>query len=74
MLHFALAGLTATKNQKATRAKPDGRWANIFFKSLNKQNRYAVLFRVTTVKKPETRAKRIAEFVAMLGRGEKLHP
>jgi uncharacterized protein YdeI (YjbR/CyaY-like superfamily) len=32
------------------------------------------LFRVQTAKKPETRAARIAKFVAMLERGEKIHP
>jgi uncharacterized protein YdeI (YjbR/CyaY-like superfamily) len=37
-------------------------------------NRYAILWRVQTAKKAETRARRIAELVAMLGRGELLHP
>jgi len=45
-----------------------------FFATLNAQNRYAVLFRVQTAKKPETRAKRIAQFAAMLARHETLHP
>ena len=44
-----------------------------FFNTLDKRNRYAVLFRIHTAKKAETRAKRIMEFVAMLARGEKLH-
>lgn len=44
------------------------------FAALNGQNRYAILHRVQTAKKAETRAKRIAEFVAMLERGERLHP
>jgi uncharacterized protein YdeI (YjbR/CyaY-like superfamily) len=35
---------------------------------------YAVLYRVQDAKKPETRARRIEEFVAMLARGEKLYP
>lgn len=48
--------------------------AKSFFASLDGGNRYAVLWRVQTAKKPETRAKRIAQFVAMLERGEKLHP
>jgi uncharacterized protein YdeI (YjbR/CyaY-like superfamily) len=47
--------------------------AKQFFDTLNQQNRYAILFRIQTAKKPETRAKRIREFVAMLARGEKLH-
>jgi uncharacterized protein YdeI (YjbR/CyaY-like superfamily) len=45
-----------------------------FFATLSSANRYAVLFRVHTAKKPETRAKRIATFVEMLARHEKLHP
>lgn len=45
-----------------------------FFETLESHNRYAVLFRVHTAKKPETRAARIEKFVAMLERHEKLHP
>lgn len=44
------------------------------FETLNKQNRYALFYRVTSVKKPETRAKRVAGFVEMLARGETLYP
>jgi len=47
--------------------------ARLFFDTLDSRNRYAILFRIQTAKKPETRAKRIQEFVAMLERGEKLH-
>ena len=47
--------------------------ARAFFKTLDSRNRYAILFRIHTAKKPETRAKRIREFVAMLARNEKLH-
>ena len=47
--------------------------ATAFFATLNGQNRYAVLFRIQTAKKAETRARRIQQFVAMLARGEKLH-
>jgi uncharacterized protein YdeI (YjbR/CyaY-like superfamily) len=42
------------------------------FKSLDRVNRYAIVFRLQTAKKPETRAARLAKFVAMLERGEKL--
>jgi uncharacterized protein YdeI (YjbR/CyaY-like superfamily) len=45
-----------------------------FFATLNSANRYAVLFRVHNAKKAETRARRIAAFVEMLARHEKLHP
>ncbi|MDE3155038.1 MAG: YdeI/OmpD-associated family protein [Acidobacteriota bacterium] len=48
--------------------------AAAFFVTLDASNRYAVLWRVQTAKKAETRQKRIARFVAMLARGEKLHP
>jgi uncharacterized protein YdeI (YjbR/CyaY-like superfamily) len=44
-----------------------------FFSTLRGANRYAILYRVHTARKAETRAKRIADFVAMLGRGETIH-
>jgi uncharacterized protein YdeI (YjbR/CyaY-like superfamily) len=49
------------------------RKAKTFFATLNSANRYAILFRVTTAKKPETRLKRIQQLVEMLARGEKIH-
>lgn len=48
--------------------------ANEFFQTLNRANRYAILFRVQTVKKAETRERKIKQFIAMLERHEKLHP
>ena len=47
--------------------------AKAFFATINATNRYAVLWRVQTAVKPETRAKRIAQLVAMLARGETIH-
>jgi uncharacterized protein YdeI (YjbR/CyaY-like superfamily) len=47
--------------------------ARAFFATLNAANRYAVLWRVQTAVKPETRSRRIANLVAMLSRGEKIH-
>ena len=44
------------------------------YDSLNAQNRYAIYYRLTTAKRPVTRAKRIADFVALLARGERFHP
>jgi uncharacterized protein YdeI (YjbR/CyaY-like superfamily) len=44
-----------------------------FFRGLDRANRYAVLFRIQTVKKAETRARKIREFVGMLERGERVH-
>ena len=48
--------------------------AQAFFDTLDRQNRYAILFRIQNVKKAETRARKIAQFVEMLANGEKLHP
>jgi uncharacterized protein YdeI (YjbR/CyaY-like superfamily) len=48
--------------------------ASAFFKTLESRNRYALLFRIQGAKKPETRARKIQQFVAMLERGEKIHP
>jgi uncharacterized protein YdeI (YjbR/CyaY-like superfamily) len=50
------------------------RKAQEFFATLNSQNRYAILFRIQNVKKAETRAKKIAQFIEMLSKGEKLYP
>lgn len=48
--------------------------ATEFFQTLNGANRYAILFRIQNVKKAETRARKIVQFIAMLERHEKLHP
>jgi len=48
--------------------------ARKFFEALDSANRYAILYRVQTAKKAETRAERIATFVAMCARGETIHP
>jgi uncharacterized protein YdeI (YjbR/CyaY-like superfamily) len=58
-LHAALA-----RNKKAAK----------FFETLDRANRYAILYRVHNAKKPETRASRIEKFVAMLAAGETIHP
>lgn len=47
--------------------------AAAFFATLNSANRYAILWRLQTAKRAETRAKRIKDFVAMLARGETFH-
>lgn len=44
------------------------------FASLNSQNRYAILHRLMTARKPETRQRRLEKFVAMLAAGDKLYP
>jgi uncharacterized protein YdeI (YjbR/CyaY-like superfamily) len=48
--------------------------AKVFFATLNSANRYAILYRIQTAKKPETRAARIEKFIDMLSKNEKLHP
>nr|AYM53616.1 hypothetical protein [Archangium violaceum] len=64
----------ATVPEDLTAALAANPRAAAFFATLNSANRYAVLFRIHTAKKAETRAKRIAQFVEMLARNEKLHP
>jgi uncharacterized protein YdeI (YjbR/CyaY-like superfamily) len=55
----------------ALKAEPG---AHAFFDGLDSANRYAILYRVHEAKKPETRAARIAKFVGMCARGERVHP
>jgi uncharacterized protein YdeI (YjbR/CyaY-like superfamily) len=57
--------------QAALSASP---WAQAMFEILTTQNRYAVLYRINIAKRPSSRAHRIAEFVAMLARGQTLYP
>ena len=45
-----------------------------FFATLNSQNRYAILFRIMNARRPETRARKIAEFIDMLERHETIYP
>ncbi len=47
--------------------------AAAFFETLTGANRYAILYRIETVKKPETRARKIASFIGMLERHETVH-
>lgn len=48
--------------------------AKEFFATLNSANRYAILFRIQTAKKAETRARRIQQFIEMLEKNQKHHP
>jgi uncharacterized protein YdeI (YjbR/CyaY-like superfamily) len=57
--------------QRELDARPE---AKAFFAGLSSQNRYAILYRLQDAKKPETRARRLAQFVAMLEAGETIHP
>lgn len=57
--------------ERALAASPE---AAALWPKLSGANRYAILYRVQTAKRAETRARRIAELVAMLARGETIHP
>jgi uncharacterized protein YdeI (YjbR/CyaY-like superfamily) len=48
--------------------------ASVFFETLSSANRYAILYRIGAVKRPETRARKIAKYVQMLAEHETLHP
>jgi uncharacterized protein YdeI (YjbR/CyaY-like superfamily) len=48
--------------------------AQAMFDVLTSQNRYSILFRISGAKQAATRARRIDQFVAMLERGETVHP
>lgn len=55
------------------RALDDNAAAKAFFEKLDRPNRYAILWRIQTAKRAETRVRKIEQFVAMLARGEKIH-
>jgi uncharacterized protein YdeI (YjbR/CyaY-like superfamily) len=48
--------------------------ASAFFATISRVNRYAILYRIADAKRPETRARRIAAYVAMLADHQTLHP
>jgi uncharacterized protein YdeI (YjbR/CyaY-like superfamily) len=48
--------------------------AAAFFATLNSANRYAMIWRIQTAKKPETKTRRIQTFIAMLEKKEMLYP
>lgn len=48
--------------------------AKSFFETLDSTNRYSILHRIHSAKKPETRVARIEKFVAMLTEGKTIHP
>jgi uncharacterized protein YdeI (YjbR/CyaY-like superfamily) len=57
--------------QQALDANPE---ALAFFQTLDSRNRYAILHRIGDAKRPETRARRIAQFVEMLSEQRKVYP
>lgn len=48
--------------------------AQAFFDTLDSRNRYAILYRIEDAKRPETRRRRIDQFVAMLKEQKKIYP
>jgi uncharacterized protein YdeI (YjbR/CyaY-like superfamily) len=48
--------------------------AQAMFDALSRQNRYAILYRLATARRADTRARRVEQFVAMLARGETIYP
>jgi uncharacterized protein YdeI (YjbR/CyaY-like superfamily) len=72
---------TAYDSQRTATVPPDlqsaldgSAKAKAFFATLSSANRYAVLYRVQTAKRLETRARKIADIVRMLARRETFHP
>ncbi|WP_218004354.1 YdeI/OmpD-associated family protein [Microtetraspora niveoalba] len=65
---------TASVPEDLARALADNPAAEAFFATLDSRNRYSVLYRVQDAKKPETRARRIEQYVAMLAEHKKIHP
>jgi uncharacterized protein YdeI (YjbR/CyaY-like superfamily) len=65
---------TATVPADLRAALEQDQAAGEFFATLDSNNRYAILYRIQEARRPETRARRIAKYVAMLRAGEKIHP
>jgi uncharacterized protein YdeI (YjbR/CyaY-like superfamily) len=64
---------TASVPEDFEKALRRNKKARDFFATLSAANRYAILWRIQDAKRPETRARRITQFVEMLARGEKFH-
>jgi uncharacterized protein YdeI (YjbR/CyaY-like superfamily) len=56
------------------RALAGDRAAQATFETLTSQNRYAILYRIETLKRADARARRIEKYVTMLARGDAIHP
>jgi len=65
---------TAQVPDDLARALAKSKKAKAFFETLDSKNRFSILYRVHSAKKPETRAARIEKFVAMLVEGGTLYP
>jgi uncharacterized protein YdeI (YjbR/CyaY-like superfamily) len=65
---------SATVPDDLRRALDANAAASEFFETISSANRYAILYRVGAVKRPETRARKIAQYVQMLAEHKTLHP
>ena len=65
---------TATVPEDFRRELEKNEEAKKFFATLDSANRYAILHRIQDARRPETRARRIAKYVAMLIKQEKIYP
>jgi uncharacterized protein YdeI (YjbR/CyaY-like superfamily) len=65
---------TATVPDDLRRELEKNHRAREFFSKLDSRNRYAILYQIQDAKRPETRARRIAKYVAMLTEQKKLYP
>lgn len=65
---------TATAPDDLCRELEKNDAAREFFATLDSRNRYAILYRIQDAKRPETRARRIEKYVAMLSEQKKLYP
>lgn len=64
---------TATVPEDFERALDENPAAKEFFATLGSSHRYSFLYRIEDAKRPETRARRIREYVAMLAEGRTIH-
>ena len=55
----------------ALAANPD---AALTFEQLDSANRYSIIFRLNAVRRPDTRARKLAEYIEMLSHGDSIHP
>jgi uncharacterized protein YdeI (YjbR/CyaY-like superfamily) len=65
---------TATVPEDLLRELEKNEVAREFFATLDRRNRYAILYQIQDAKKPETRARRIQKYVAMLNERKKIYP
>jgi uncharacterized protein YdeI (YjbR/CyaY-like superfamily) len=65
---------TATVPDDLRRELENNDKAREFFATLDSRNRYAILYQIQDAKRPETRARRIAKYVALLTEQKKLYP